>query len=172
LDPPPRSEITRPEVLGDDETAELPRVRWRFVALGVAAGMPGVALLCVFAEHADLVFRVISVVAGISALAATVLTLRFVELPPASAAFLAAADPTRPLDESSVSAGAAFSPAKVGPRPEPHSASPTPEPLSAPALTPEDSVPARELVGQLLFRRTRQTGTTEPGRPDRRMQKP
>ena len=108
--PSPRTENDGPQTpvdsgaAGEPVTGASPRVRWRVVALGVAASIPGLALLCVFAEYVDLIYRLVSVVIAIGALAGTVLTLRFVELPPASAEFLAAADPTRPLDESLASA--------------------------------------------------------------------
>ena len=121
---------------GEDVIGGSPPVRWRVVALGVAASLPGLALLCVFAEYVDLIYRLVSVVIAIGALAGTVLTLRFVELPPASAEFLAAADPTRPLDESLASADAALAPAAASPTREPLSAAaaadPAPEPLPRP----------------------------------------
>ena len=140
--PSPRTENDGPQTpvdsgaAGEPVTGGSPRVRWRVVALGVAASLPGLALLCVFAEHVELIYRLVSVVGAIGALAGTVLTLRFVELPPASAEFLAAADPTRPLDESLAAADAALAPAAVGLTREPLSAAaaadPAPEPLPRP----------------------------------------
>jgi hypothetical protein len=153
LDPSPRSQITTPEVLGDDETAESPRVRWRVVALAAAAAVPAVVFIAAFPALWDLITGLTSLVVFLYWLAATLQGRDGDDLPPASAAFLAAADPTRPLDGSFASTDAALAPTAASPVPEPLSARPAPEPLSAPALKPPDSIPARELIGHLLFRR-------------------
>jgi hypothetical protein len=159
---------------GETVTGGSPRIRWRVVALGAAAGVPGVVFVAAFPKVWDLITGVTSLVVLLYLLVATLQGRDGDDLPPASAEFLAAADPTRPLDGSFASADAALAPHAASPTTEPLSApaaasptteppsapaaaSPTPEPPSAPTLTPGDSVPARELIGQLLLRRARRT---------------
>jgi hypothetical protein len=110
---------------GDTVPGGSPPVRWRVVALGVAAGVPGVALYSAFPELWDLITGLMSLVVVLVCFAATLQGRDGDDLPPASAAFLAAADPTRPLDGSFASADAALAPAAVSPTPQPRSASPT-----------------------------------------------
>ncbi|HSU85033.1 MAG TPA: hypothetical protein VLR69_21660 [Thermoanaerobaculia bacterium] len=104
------------------------------------------ALLAIFPDHLHLILWLFWLLASLLGIAATLTRRDADEIPPASAEFLAAADPTRPLDELAASPDPAFAPA---------AADAAREPLLAAALKPEDSVPAGESIGRPLFRRLR-----------------
>jgi len=106
------------------------------------------AAFVLFPGHAEQVLALFTVVAGGGMALDEWRNGEDDALPPASAAFLAAADPTRPLGEPSASSDGDLARAAVGP---------ARAPLFA-ALQPGRSPAARDLIGQLLFRRANRDG--------------